>query len=707
MNGVRLLLRHSLVLLSVVVAVFLHRTAAAECEQGNILAQAEIVENKGVKDPKVVTDGWTAPDGTRTFAREAALFDGAEARITWELNAPTRIVALDIQADHDDSYVILGSSDGAKFRTLWEVPAASETGLQARRIRGLGDEVRFVRIVARGGDKSYAVAELQAFCRAPAEWPVPRLVRLTRLEHAESTATYQAFSGKIVVALTGLFLIFVVAPRLRRRLRNAVLLFVIGLSALGWTHFGQFQGKTMIHTWDMFHYYVGSKYYEELGYTELYRCIAKLERERGNGERYRGILIRNLDDNLIYPFWWTESAAGRCRANFSKEAWKSFGQDIDAFRSRMVSPPFEHVVGDHGFNATPFHATWLGVITGLTSPSERTLRVLAQIDSMALLAAVLSLAWGFGLPVAAVAALLIQVGAPWSYNWVGGGLGRHVWFAFACLGVALLRQRSFGRGTAALTAATLLRLFPIVFLGGLGVYFLSECIRSRRLVPEARRALFGFSGAVGIGLAVVLTVHGSKPLGDFVDDVTAHADAPSVNRMGFPHLLTLGPGKMTADLADSRLTDPAQPWREAMSITRKERKPLWYLAVVASLGVLGWVTWRVRSPWVSALGAGPLLYSLQEMTSYDYMWLVLLVPAAVRRPRAFKWLVAFTIFSQVVEIAFPDVELRHWICEMALFPAMVVFALELVEWGKFKKGGSPPRSARDAAAEEGVVQDVL
>lgn len=687
MFGVGHLVRQYLAFIAVLAGVSLSRPAFGTCAEGNILAGAAVVDHRGVKHAELVSDGWSTPDGTLSHAREAAVFRGADARITWELAGPTQIAAIDIQADSHHSYVIQGSLDGSRWRTIWEVPKAEQAGLSTRARRGLAETARFIRLRAKDGGKTYSVSELRLFCDLPTPWPVPRLVRLARTERAESTATYHAFSGKIVVALCGLFLIFVVAPRLRSRARRAIMLFVIGLSALGWTHFGQFQGKTMIHTWDMFHYYVGSKYYKELGYSELYRCIAQREHERGKAGRYRGLLIRNLDDNTLYPFWWTKTEAGSCRAQFSKERWNSFGDDIDAFRTQMDSPPFEHVLGDHGFNATPFHATWLGAVTNLTSPSGKTLRVLAQIDSMALLAAVASLAWGFGLPVAAVAALLIQVGEPWSYNWVGGGLGRHVWFACACLGLAFLKQRCPSRGIAALTVAALLRLFPVVLLGGVGLYFVSEWIRTKRLSGAARRALCGFSLALGIGFGLVLAPHGPQPFVRFVDKIAHHADAPAGNRMGFPHLLSLGPGRMSSDLMDDRLTDPAQPWRETVRITQSERRPLWYFAVLASLGVLGWVVWRVRSPWVSALAAGPLLYSLQDMTSYDYMWLVLLVPAAFRRPRALKWLSGFAIFTQAVGIGVPDFELRHFWFAFALFPTLAVFAWELVEWGR------PPREA--------------
>lgn len=660
--------------------------AHAECIEGNVLGQAAVSSYRGVIQPGALVDGWVAPDGSPNGVPDAVIFRNSRAEIVWEFNEPTTVNSLDIQADHNDIYTILGSLDGNTWKTLWEVPLAESSGLRSRSRRGMSELVRFIKLRASGGDGAYSVSELRVFCRAPAQWSVGRYVRLPKIESPHSTETFNAFSWKIVLALSGLFFIFVVTPRVPERFREPILICIIGLSAFGWTHFGQFQGhakgKGMLHEMDMLHYYVGSKYYRELGYQELYRCVAKYERERGNADRYRAILIRDLDDNRLYPFSWTATPEGRCRTQFSSERWKQFGEDLEAFRPRQVTPPMEHLLGDHGFNATPVHATWLSALTNLTSPSDTTLRVLAQIDSMALLGAVLSLAWGFDLSVAAVAALLIQVGGPWSYNWIGGGLGRHVWFAFSCWGVALLKQNCVGRGVAALTVAALLRLFPAVFLGGLGVYFASEWIRQRVLSESARRALFGLGLTLVIGFGMVAASQGLQPFGRFYDKISHHAAAPAGNRMGFPHLISLGPGKMSGDLIDNRLSDPVAPWRETVHISQKERRPLGYLAIVASLGVLGWVVWRIRTPWVSALAAGPLLYSVQDMTSYDYMWLVLLVPVGFVRRRALTWLCGFAVFTQIMMITFPNFEHRHWFYAVALFPTMIVVALELIEWGR-------------------------
>ena len=45
---------------------------------------------------------------------------------------------------------------------------------------------------------------------------------------------------------------------------------------------GTFRGGTFIHQSEMFHYYLGSKYFEELGYYELYNATIVADAEQGS-----------------------------------------------------------------------------------------------------------------------------------------------------------------------------------------------------------------------------------------------------------------------------------------------------------------------------------------------------------------------------------------------------------------------------------------
>src|SRR5690606_19736531 len=150
-------------------------------------------------------------------------------------------------------------------------------------------------------------------------------------------------------------------------------------------------------------------------------------------------------------------------------------------RPQFIYHPFEAVRRDHGYNATPIHTAWLRLWTSWLTASEANLIALAQLDSLALVLAIVALWWGFGGRIAAAAAVTIAVGYEWGYQWVGGSLGRHTWLASAAVGLAALRRERPALGAAALTLATLLRFIPGVFLGGMGLVVLLQAARRRHL----------------------------------------------------------------------------------------------------------------------------------------------------------------------------------------------------------------------------------
>src|SRR5262245_57311267 len=45
---------------------------------------------------------------------------------------------------------------------------------------------------------------------------------------------------------------------------------------------GGLRGGTFVHYGEMFHYYLGSKYFKELGYYELYNAVVTVDTEQGN-----------------------------------------------------------------------------------------------------------------------------------------------------------------------------------------------------------------------------------------------------------------------------------------------------------------------------------------------------------------------------------------------------------------------------------------
>ena len=82
--------------------------------------------------------------------------------------------------------------------------------------------------------------------------------------------------------------------QLRRR-RKAVILTILAAVAVGnYTDFGHWTRDRYVNGWEFFHYYLGSKYAPELGYTELYAAALVADEETGRKFAHEKDSIRDL-----------------------------------------------------------------------------------------------------------------------------------------------------------------------------------------------------------------------------------------------------------------------------------------------------------------------------------------------------------------------------------------------------------------------------
>ena len=86
----------------------------------------------------------------------------------------------------------------------------------------------------------------------------------------------------------------VTAPRMRRPIA-ALLMFA---SVTTYFHFFELRAGAFYHRWEMFHYFLGSKYAEELGFDRLYTCSAVAEAESGKRARVVARRIAAAADRL-------------------------------------------------------------------------------------------------------------------------------------------------------------------------------------------------------------------------------------------------------------------------------------------------------------------------------------------------------------------------------------------------------------------------
>ncbi|MBW2278487.1 MAG: hypothetical protein JRF63_13420, partial [Deltaproteobacteria bacterium] len=122
-----------------------------------------------------------------------------------------------------------------------------------------------------------------------------------------------------------------------------------------------------IRSWNVYHYYVGAKYFAELGYTDLYAATLLADdewRERkqnATAEERRQLStvsdfghIRQTRDMRTYLRIPRKSAVADFeRTNFSDERWEQLGKDTRALRAFLDDESWRGVLTDLGFNPSP------------------------------------------------------------------------------------------------------------------------------------------------------------------------------------------------------------------------------------------------------------------------------------------------------------------------------------------------------------------
>jgi len=149
---------------------------AQECDDRNLLAGRLPSQWQDIRGRlALLTDEAIAPEGAQWDAPVGVLLDTAAASVTYDLQRPTAIAAVYVQADVNDTYQIQGSLDGTpgSFKQLVEIDSVPERGhgLRARSVQLPPVVVRFLRVGEATGDGFYSIAEIAAYCRVPSAFP--------------------------------------------------------------------------------------------------------------------------------------------------------------------------------------------------------------------------------------------------------------------------------------------------------------------------------------------------------------------------------------------------------------------------------------------------------------------------------------------------------------------------------------------------------
>jgi hypothetical protein len=446
---------------------------------------------------------------------------------------------------------------------------------------------------------------------------------------------------QLVLAVAGVALLswgYVLArqrrQRVYRRHRNAVLvvLGVLGLAA--YFNFGEFHsGGRFVHTWDMYHYFMGSKYFPELRYERLYHCTVVAEAEELGPKGIETRIITDLRTNKRTPAYNALANPKGCTDRFTPERWAAFRADIDYFRGTMDPRRWSLMLKDHGFNATP---AWnmLGHALANTGPAtDARVLAVALVDWVFIAGMFAMIAWAFGWRVTMVAMLFFGTNIPGGFYWIGGSLLRQDWLFWMVGSICLLKKDKPFLAGAFIAYATLLRLFPGVVIVGPVCALIETYRRERRL---DRGLLRYFAGGL---VATVVVVAASSALSggpqswvELARNSVKHAATPLTNHMGLRTVASYHPATTSRQLEQPSAVDPWMKFKEARLATFEQRKPAFYLVCLLYLALLYAAIARSGAqPWLAAALATGMIAVAAELTAYYYAFFLGLILAMEKR----------------------------------------------------------------------------
>ncbi len=407
----------------------------------------------------------------------------------------------------------------------------------------------------------------------------------------------------------------------RRRRRLAILAVLATLAIVNYCNYFAFHGhgrRAFVHLHDVAHYYLGAKYYAELGYTELYTAMLRAEAELYD-DRFKAIEARDLATYERVHIRTLLERSGPVKAAFSVERWQDFTADVAYFRD-LLDKQYGKVLLDHGFNPTPVWALAGGALASrVPAGSEAGILLLTLLDPLLLVLAFAAVRLAFGLETTLLAVIHFCVVFGATFGWTGGAFGRTLWFFATVAGLACLHRRRHGPAGVLLALATMLRVFPAFFVAPLAFKAIADLWRRRQLASKYRRFFIAF----GATAAMLFALTGLLPRGlghwvEFRANMERHVANISPNVVGLTEALALRWGE----------DDQVSAEEFSALKTRRQRIHSLQLAVVFLPLLLLTARAVARRTDLGAVAlALPLLYAGLSLAGYYYAFLIVLLLA--------------------------------------------------------------------------------
>jgi len=391
-------------------------------------------------------------------------------------------------------------------------------------------------------------------------------------------------------------------------------------------------GRSPVHYLEFYNYYVGTKYFRELGYNGLYEATVIADIQDDPGAYDPQLMVRLLTDYTFERRHQTAQRAGLIEGRFTPQRWAEFKRDIAVFRSRDLALwRSSNVQLDRGYNGPPLVTMILGSLANRAwMPPDTFIRVAAWLDPMLIaVAALIGAVWA-GWEVGLLFVFLWAANPFTDYSYLGGAYLRFMHVVALFLGaVALQRGRSALAG-ASFAFAALARVYPALFAAGVvsaGVLSMGRKEEPGQGGQGPRSAMLRFAGGFAltslllIGLSSLQpTPNGENPWKLLGRKLATHKEEASPNSVGLRSIFAYDDASNMAEIMRSWPDGRRLNWNVEGERTFSRRQLYFYATTILGFLTLVWLLRRGRLE-DGAFAGIVVTFAWLQLSHYDYAFL--------------------------------------------------------------------------------------
>jgi len=314
-----------------------------------------------------------------------------------------------------------------------------------------------------------------------------------------------------------------------------------------------------VRTWNQFHYYLGAKYLEEVGWHDLYPAVLLADERRqeakaaatpleraameavpdfGHARQARSMTTYKIEPREVALEAYDASA-------WSPERLDELGRDSRWLRARAKDDNWaRRWTLDYGFNPAPPWTIFGTTLANAVPLGSAAYGFITTSDFAVHVLAILAMWWAFGLRAGALTAIWIHT-SPLNGRLVIGGFLNYDWLGATVLGVAAYRKERPVLSGLALAYAGMTRVFPGVLILPVVGRWAWNVARRRPTLPLRRTFSMVFiAGCAVLFVGSHFTGRGLDTWPDWQEKISKHSSLHATSgarRVGLGRLVRHAP----------------------------------------------------------------------------------------------------------------------------------------------------------------------